>query len=164
MVAEKILMGLRPDMREYATRFEAECAKHSIDALIYCGFRSPEQQAALWRVGRTKDAIDEMILKLRRKGQGGVSILLEAAGPQPGKKIVTNALPYQSAHNWGLAIDAVPLYHGKALWNDAASITKMGECGETVGLEWAGRWKTFKESVHFQHTNFYQSLKNMPPR
>jgi len=31
--------------------------------------------------------------------------------------------------------------------------TKCGEIAEAVGLEWAGRWKTFKELAHCQYTN-----------
>jgi peptidoglycan L-alanyl-D-glutamate endopeptidase CwlK len=32
------------------------------------------------------------------------------------------------------------------LWN------KVGTTGESCGLEWAGRWKKFKEMAHFQYT------------
>jgi peptidoglycan L-alanyl-D-glutamate endopeptidase CwlK len=32
------------------------------------------------------------------------------------------------------------------LWN------KIGTIGESVGLEWAGRWKRFREFPHFQFT------------
>jgi len=28
---------------------------------------------------------------------------------------------------------------------------RVGEIGEKVGLEWAGRWTTFREYPHFQH-------------
>ncbi len=77
--------------------------------------------------------------------------LLETAPPQYGRRIVTNALPCQSAHNFGLAFDAVPLDGGKPVWDaGSALVSQMGECGEEAGLEWAGKWTRFKESVHFQ--------------
>ncbi len=77
--------------------------------------------------------------------------LIETAPPQYGERIVTNALPCQSAHNFGLAFDAVPLDGGKPVWDAASDLVKrMGHCGEEAGLEWAGRWTRFVESVHFQ--------------
>lgn len=30
--------------------------------------------------------------------------------------------------------------------------TRCGAIGESVGLEWAGRWKTFREMAHLQYT------------
>jgi peptidoglycan LD-endopeptidase CwlK len=77
--------------------------------------------------------------------------LIETAPPQYGERIVTNALPCQSAHNFGLAFDAVPLDGGKPVWDAASGLVKqMGQCGEEAGLEWAGKWTRFTESVHFQ--------------
>jgi len=37
---------------------------------------------------------------------------------------------------------------------------RVGECGELVGLEWAGRWTSFREYPHFQHT-YGRSIKDM---
>jgi peptidoglycan L-alanyl-D-glutamate endopeptidase CwlK len=40
----------------------------------------------------------------------------------------------------------------KPQWGDAALYLKCGQIAESVGLEWAGRWKTFKETAHCQYT------------
>jgi peptidoglycan L-alanyl-D-glutamate endopeptidase CwlK len=69
----------------------------------------------------------------------------------PGKK-VTNAKGGQSFHNWKVAFDFCPIVNGKPNWNDVALYTKCGEIAESVGLEWAGRWKSFKELAHCQYT------------
>lgn len=105
-------------------QFVADCKKDGIDVLITCTFRTLAEQAELYARGRTK----------------------------PGKK-VTNAKPGFSFHNFRLAFDFVPIVHGKAVWNDPALFTRCGEIGESIGLEWAGRWKTFKEMAHMQYTD-----------
>ena len=76
--------------------------------------------------------------------------VIDDVGPQRGSRRVTNALPLASAHQHGVAFEAVPYLHGKCMWGDKKAITAMGEYGEEAGLEWAGRWTGFKEQVHFQ--------------
>jgi len=99
-----------------------------IDLIITSTYRTAEQQAALYAQGRTK----------------------------PGM-IVTNARPGDSYHNWQCAFDVVPLRNGKPVWGtsgeDGMLWRKIGELGESVGLEWAGRWTgKLREMAHFQYT------------
>ena len=69
-------------------------------------------------------------------------------------RIVTNAKGGESFHNYRCAIDIVPLVCGKPDWDGSHPIwQQIGELGEKAGLEWAGRWKSFKEMAHFQYTN-----------
>jgi peptidoglycan L-alanyl-D-glutamate endopeptidase CwlK len=72
---------------------------------------------------------------------------------EPGNK-VTNAQPGDSSHNYGLAFDVVLMRNGKPVWGtkgaDLELWNRIGTLGESVGLEWAGRWKTFREYAHFQ--------------
>jgi peptidoglycan L-alanyl-D-glutamate endopeptidase CwlK len=104
-----------------ASLFIAECKKQGIDILITSTYRDNEAQAALYAKGRT------------------------AAG-----KKVTNANAGQSFHNYRLAFDFVPIVGGKADWNNLATFKRCGVIAEGLGLEWAGRWKTFKEYAHCQ--------------
>jgi len=50
----------------------------------------------------------------------------------------------------------VPLHHGKPVWDTSGANgllwQQIGALGESVGLEWAGRWKKFRELAHFQFT------------
>lgn len=99
-----------------------------IDLLVTSTYRSNEEQAALYAQGRTK----------------------------PGA-IVTNARPGDSYHNWRCAFDVVPLRNGKPVWGtsgpDGDLWRKIGEMGESVELEWAGRWTgKLREMAHFQYT------------
>ena len=68
--------------------------------------------------------------------------------------IVTNAkFPY-SAHCWGIAFD---FYRndGNGAYNDFDGyFQKIGQLGESLGLEWGGRWSTFPDKPHLQLRDF----------
>ena len=129
-MSSRKLTDLHPQMQSMVTRFLANARAAGIDLLVTCTHRSNEEQAALYAIGRTK----------------------------PGR-IVTNAKPGRSTHNntlngkpAALAVDVVPLRDGKPVWSASDPVWKrVGEIGEKVGLEWAGRWTTFREFPHFQH-------------
>lgn len=72
---------------------------------------------------------------------------------EPDEK-VTNAKPGQSYHNFALAFDVVPIdKDGKAIWDATDPVwKKVGSLGESLGLEWGGRWK-FLDLPHFQIAN-----------
>ena len=127
MKNSRSLDDLLPPVRARAQAFLDACKREGIDLLVTSTFRDLESQAALYAQGRTA----------------------------PGKR-VTNAKPGQSYHNWRVAFDVVPLRDGKAVWNTTGADGKLweriGQLGEAAGLEWAGRWKTFREYAHFQYT------------
>lgn len=133
MIVSKDIADLHPRMQDLAKQFLAKCAAENLDVRITCTFRDNAAQDALYARGRT--------------------ILTENG--QPVKK-VTNAKGGQSMHNYHLAFDCVPFRGGKPVWGttgaDLMLWMRVGNIGEGVGLEWAGRWKTFKEMPHFQFT------------
>lgn len=114
---------LHPKVAALCRRFIAACAAQGIDVLITSTYRDHEAQAALYAQGRTK----------------------------PGR-VVTNARPGHSWHNWRCAFDFVPIVNGKAQWEDLKTFQRCGQIAEAVGLEWAGRWKSFRELAHCQYT------------
>lgn len=94
-----------------------------LEVLVYCTYRPPEEQAVLLSKG------------------------------------LTRARPYMSWHQYRRAFDCVPLVGGKPLWQATdqkgrllPEFAGMRDAADAVGLEWAGRWKTFREFVHFQST------------
>ena len=125
MIASRLLSALNPIVAAKCEAHIAACKAEGIELLITCTFRDSEMQDHLYAQGRT----------------------------EPGK-IVTNAKGGQSAHNYRLAYDIVPMLYGKPVWNttgdDGKLWERVGELGEAQGLEWAGRWKTFREYPHFQ--------------
>lgn len=123
MINSRKIEDLHPKVAKMCQEFIKKCDEQGIDILITSTYRDAESQNALYAQGRTK----------------------------PGN-IVTKAKAGQSFHNWRVAFDFVPLLHGKPAWNNTALFTRCGELGESVGLEWAGRWTKFREMPHLQFT------------
>lgn len=124
MIASRDLADLLPSVRERAQLFHVRCQQAGIDLLVTSTYRDKESQDALYAQGRT------------------------APGP-----VVTNARGGESMHNYRLAFDVVPMRNGKCVWDAADPVwAQVGELGEEVGLEWAGRWVHFREYPHFQFT------------
>ena len=123
-MASRSLDDLLPPVKARALAFQKACNAAGIDVLIYCTHRGNEEQDELYAQGRTK----------------------------PGR-IVTNARGGDSLHNWRAAFDFVPMLGGKPAWSDDALYRRCGAIAESVGLEWAGRWKgSLKEMAHCQYT------------
>ena len=123
MINSRKLEDLTVRAGELAQAFIDRCATEAIDVIITSTYRDLESQAALYAQGRST----------------------------PGN-VVTNARPGQSFHNYRVAFDFCPLVGGKAQWNDLALFGRCGLIAEEVGLEWAGRWKSMRETAHCQFT------------
>ena len=124
MINSRDLNELLPQVKTKVEHFIQLCKDNNIDLLVTSTYRDFESQAALYSQGRTS----------------------------PGK-IVTNAGPGDSYHNWRCAIDVVPLVNGKADWDGSHPVwAEIGRLGVENGLEWAGNWVHFKELAHFQYT------------
>lgn len=124
MVNSRNLADLLPVVRDKVEQFIGLCAASGIDLLITSTYRDKESQDALYAQGRT----------------------------MPGK-IVTNAKGGDSFHNYRCAVDVVPIINGKPEWDTSDPVwAEVGELGKKAGLDWAGEWKTFKETAHFQFT------------
>ena len=123
MINSRKIEDLHPLVATKCRAFVDACKAQGIDVLITSTYRDAESQNALYAQGRTA----------------------------PGK-IVTNAKAGQSWHNWRCAFDFVSIVNGKAQWNDLKTFERCGAIAESCGLEWAGRWKRFKELAHCQYT------------
>jgi peptidoglycan L-alanyl-D-glutamate endopeptidase CwlK len=126
-MSSRSLDDLRPEVRPQVDAFLAACAAAGADLLITCTLRSRQEQDTLFAQGRTS----------------------------PGH-IVTNARAGQSAHNYGLALDIVPMVNGKPDWNGSDPIwDQIGALGVEAGLTWLGSPdSTFKEKPHFEHSDW----------
>lgn len=142
MINSRKIEDLHPKVQTLCRAFLSHCEDSGIDVLITSTYRDAESQAGLYAQGRTR----------------------------PGRK-VTNAKPGQSWHNWRVAFDVVPLRQGKPVWGtsgkDLELWRQIGAIGKSVGLEWAGDWKTFREYPHFQYTGGmkladFQAGKTLP--
>jgi peptidoglycan L-alanyl-D-glutamate endopeptidase CwlK len=73
----------------------------------------------------------------------------------PGK-IVTNAKPGYSNHNYGIAVDMGVFKDGKYLDSSKPSEAeqfhkKAASIAEKYNIEWGGSWKSFKDYPHFEY-------------
>jgi hypothetical protein len=64
----------------------------------------------------------------------------------------TNSVGGRSKHQYGLAVDIVPMINGKPQWDNQALWKKVGSVGEGLGLRWGGRWKQPYDPAHFEWT------------
>ncbi len=126
MRTSRSLFDLQPHVEVKARGLIERCAEAGVDIIVTSTLRDFEAQQALYDQGRTT----------------------------PGD-IVTKSKPGYSAHNYGLAFDVVPLRSGKPVWGTKAEEDKLlwqkvGVLGESLGLEWGGRWKNLLDYPHFQ--------------
>lgn len=115
---------LHPAVRDDFQAFVEEAEEGlGIILRVAQGLRTVEEQDGLYAQGRTK----------------------------PGNK-VTNAKGGQSYHNYGLAIDVVPLINnGTALdWN--FDYKKLLPYAKKYNLVWGGNFKTIVDKPHFEKT------------
>lgn len=138
MINSRSIADLHPMVQPLARAFISACYAQGIDAILTSTYRDIESQDALYAQGRTT----------------------------PGK-VVTNARGGESFHQYHCAFDFCPLVNGKPAWDDLALFQKCGEIGESVGLEWAGRWVHMKELAHLQFTGGlsladFQAGKTLP--
>lgn len=130
MIASRNINDLSPRMKALFVRFDLAMREAGIDFIVTCTYRDGEEQDRLYAQGRSTRG-----------------------------SIVTNARAGQSRHNAvdaqnkpaSEAFDIVIMNGGKPDWDiKNPNWRKAGTVGKSVGLEWAGDWKTFKEYPHFQ--------------
>lgn len=83
-----------------------------------------------------------------------------------GKKYTRSAGGH-SKHQYGLAIDVVPVIDSVAQWDNAKLWRKVGAIGEQLGLRWGGRWKNPYDPGHFEWTgglSSYHLSAGLKPR
>jgi hypothetical protein len=64
----------------------------------------------------------------------------------------------RSKHQYGLAVDLVPIVDSVAVWDNKALWLKIGVEGEKLGLRWGGRWRKPYDPGHFEWTGGLTSV------
>jgi peptidoglycan L-alanyl-D-glutamate endopeptidase CwlK len=130
MADSRKLEDLHPRVQAMARRLLDDAARAGIPLTVTFTLRSMETQAALYAQGRSK----------------------------PGK-IVTNARPGYSFHNFGLALDVAPTELLKLPnWGDTLATqkradalwAKLGAIGKAIGFRWGGDFVSIKDRPHFE--------------
>ncbi|MCK5453657.1 MAG: M15 family metallopeptidase [Calditrichia bacterium] len=123
-MASRKISDLVEELQQNADQVLIYCDQRGVDILIYCTYRSPQEQARLYRQSRTGAQIRKKVDSLRNRGFAELAEILVQIGPQEGKlgAHVTFAGPGESWHNFRRAFDAVPLVGGKAMWEKSIPI------------------------------------------
>lgn len=124
---------LHPKVKNLAESFivqaNAFLANKGYQVKVISTLRNNKEQAEIYAQGRTK----------------------------PGK-IVTNAGPGKSVHNFGCAFDIGIFRDGIYNPPDADKYFDLiAPIGRTLGLEWGGDWKSIKDRPHYQYTGKYSN-------
>lgn len=67
-------------------------------------------------------------------------------------KAYTNSGAGRSKHQYGLAVDVVPVVKGVPVWHNTTLWRRVGTTGERLGLRWGGRWRKPYDPGHFEWT------------
>jgi peptidoglycan LD-endopeptidase CwlK len=119
----KNIATLNKKVQPLATKLIEVAVAQGIHVKVISGHRTYEEQNKLYAQGRTK----------------------------PGM-IVTKAKGGYSNHNFGTAFDiGIFSENGKAYLDESPDYKRCGLIGESLGLEWGGNWKGFKDEPHFQY-------------
>ena len=120
--SEKNIRTLLPEVQPLARQLIERGVAQGINVKVISGYRSYKEQDELYAQGRTK----------------------------PGK-IVTKARGGYSFHNFQTAFDVgIFSKDGKTYYGESNAYKTIGEIGESLGLEWGGRWDEFDDPPHFQ--------------
>lgn len=125
-VTEARINDLHPAIRQRTRNFIAAAERQGMKLRITSGKRTFPEQQKLYDQGRTASSIAK------------------------GEKIVTNAKPGASFHNYALGFDVVEIKDGQGLW-DNPNWSKIGALGKSFGFEWGGEWTSFKDLPHFEY-------------
>lgn len=115
-VSEQRINTLRPELQVLCKKHLQACFEKGIFLRVTFGYRSIEEQDALYKLGR--DASGKVIDR---------------------KAIVTKVKGGKSYHNFRAAYDIVIIENNKAVWQSPLYKT-VGEIGESLGLVWGGRF------------------------
>lgn len=130
---DRYLAGLQPDLVQRYRILRDTCLVQGILIKITQGFRTEAEQQALFAMGRTK----------------------------PGQIVTQAQSAKDSPHGYGAAFDIVIFDGGKPSWEEpkmTSLYVQVGEIGESVGLEWGGRFPK-PDKPHFQLAGWRRRFK-----
>lgn len=115
-----------------AKQFLQKCSAEGIELIVGEAYRSMDRQAELYAQGRETEG-----------------------------KIVTNAKPGDSMHNYGLAFDIAPTTDGKVDWNKPPEWwNRIGQIGKEAGMKWGGDFTGLNDKPHFQYPIALADIKS----
>lgn len=118
-------MNLHPSLDQPLGLLRAELGRRGVDLKVLETYRPPDRQAQLYAQGRTTHG-----------------------------KVVTYAKPYESPHQWGLAVDVQPVPPTAANW------TLLRATARKIGWRLLGDW----DPGHLEHPAWPRVLAEIRKR
>lgn len=129
-ISESRLGEVYPPLAEKIRQMYQMLETENIEIRVTQSLRSWAEQAALYAEGR--DANGNIVDQ---------------------SKVVTDAKPGDSYHNYGLAVDVAPFDAGIPDWDiNHPAWKRIVAVGESLGLDSGSQWRTFPDWPHFQMT------------
>lgn len=132
--------NLHPEFKARAEAWLTKCTEAGLFILLTCTLRTFDEQERLYAIGRTV------------VGKNPIPVI------RPMGRIVTNARGGQSAHQYGMALDFVPMDCGKPDW------TGSGKLWDTaIELAQQQNMQSLRpmESAHLQLPNWRVFISQM---
>jgi hypothetical protein len=118
---------------------------------------------------------DKVMELIRLCKASGISLVVVETYRTPAKqaeyysmgKKYTRTPGGKSRHQYGLAVDLVPVIDSIPVWSNDRLWKKIGVAGEKLGLRWGGRWHTPYDPAHFEWsdgTSIYQLARGYLPK
>ena len=117
-MASRRPQDLCPEARNKLIEFMARAKERGVDVLVYCTYRSPEEQKDLYGHGRNGDKRPIVTWTLNSKHN------------------IQDPLGRPASEAW----DCVPVMAGKLRWDDARAYKVLRQIAEELGLRWGGDW------------------------
>lgn len=154
------LSKLSNDFRPRVQTLLHRCEQEGVIMRPYFTIRHPVEQAGMWRQSRSAEEIAAKLSFFDHVGANFLAECMMKAGPKSGPHI-TNALPGESWHQWGEAVDCFWLVDGKANWSATEGGAKngyviMADIAKELELTPGGHWNKLKDWPHVQR--FAQSV------
>jgi peptidoglycan L-alanyl-D-glutamate endopeptidase CwlK len=142
--------------QDFRTKVDTALGQLAAEGLVfrpYFTLRDPVVQAKLWRQSRSAAVVAQQIQQLRDQGCDFIVACFAKAGPASGPW-ATNALPGQSWHQYGEAVDCfLQDATGHPLW-ESPKYGRFGQVGDANGMWWGG---------HFGDNDHWQNRRQEPP-
>lgn len=140
-----IYSGLVPEFAAKLPVLEGNCLARGITVKPYFGLRTPVEQTKLWCQSRLTSEIEQEYKILKASNCLYLVSCFDSVGIHGHGPWATNALPGQSWHQWGEAMDYMWIDHDKINWTVNKADPNNGylvleeeakKLGLSDGLDW----------------------------
>ncbi|HEU5292937.1 MAG TPA: M15 family metallopeptidase [Cyclobacteriaceae bacterium] len=148
-------LGLTKDFNDKVEGLLKNCLARGIEMRPTEGLRNPVVQAKYWKQSRLQSEIDSKINELLDLNCSFLATVIRISDYSKGPKI-TNAIPGNSWHQWGEALDCGWVVDGKFLWSLSHKINGLNgfevyaEEAVKLNLEPGLLWQSIKDGPHVQ--------------